>query len=345
MMKKLLTSCWLTMLTIWLGCASISDNAMVPVMGMRDKHAVEALADTSEVLSPVVADSAEALAQTLLILPFEDASKYKGPWQIHLELARGLADSLMHHSFLRAVSLDSVLVRLHQKEYQGQVSLDRGLQLADQLGADYLVFGRIEELSMRRFRATMPVGGYRSYEGLTRVTLNLIKTIDQQSAGQLTCEGVEDTRRYGITNPASFVPYEREYFIVGDMEWGSKDFRDTLLGKSVQECLMKLAAGLDGLIKPPADLTVSNPKIIDVDGLQAYINVGLVDAVQNGDKFGVWDGGRALTDPGTGLLLGHALPRRVGVVQVEQVLSDHLSVVRILEGRQEIRREFSIRAE
>ena len=40
-----------------------------------------------------------------------------------------------------------------------------------------------------------------------------------------------------------------------------------------------------------------------------------------------------------------ALPRRVGVVQVEQVLSDHLSLVRILEGLGEVQKDYAIRAE
>jgi hypothetical protein len=110
--------------------------------------------------------------------------------------------------------------------------------------------------------------------------------------------------------------------------------------------LAKLAAGLDSLIQPPSQLSISSaPKIIDIDGLRAYINVGLVDSVANGNKYGVWDGGRELKDPETGVVLGQALPRRVGVVQVQQVLSDHLSLVRILEGQDGIKKDYAIRAE
>ena len=52
-----------------------------------------------------------------------------------------------------------------------------------------------------------------------------------------------------------------------------------------------------------------------------------------------------MKDPDTGEVLGTALPRRVGVVQVEQVLSDHLSLVRILEGEDIVEKDFGIRAE
>ena len=84
---------------------------------------------------------------------------------------------------------------------------------------------------------------------------------------------------------------------------------------------------------------------IDIAGSHAYINVGSADGVRNGDKYGVWDEGRELRDPDTGIALGMALPRRVGVILVEQVLNDHLSQVRTLEGQVDIQMGFSIRSE
>ena len=92
------------------------------------------------------------------------------------------------------------------------------------------------------------------------------------------------------------------------MEWGSSEFHKTLLGKSVGKNFVQLVAGLDSLISPKSKLKVSSgPKIIDVDGERAYINVGLVDSVANGNKYGVWDQGRELKDPSTGIVLGSAL--------------------------------------
>ena len=141
------------------------------------------------------------------------------------------------------------------------------------------------------------------------------------------------------------------------MEWGSERISQHLAGKSVSRCLDHLAAGLDSLIQPPAALRVSEPKIIEVVAdtvqngqsvrvrLSAYINVGLADSVQKGNKYGVWDKGRELKDPDTGKVLGTALPRRVGVVQVEQVLSQHLSLVRILQGEDAVQKDYGIRAE
>ena len=50
---------------------------------------------------------------------------------------------------------------------------------------------------MKRFRATVPIGGYRSYQGLTTVRLYPYKVIDGESAGEVIREVVEDSKRYG----------------------------------------------------------------------------------------------------------------------------------------------------
>lgn len=341
--SKLLLMGWL----FW-GCASVSESP-VPVMGVGSKQkSAEVGATAADVIAPVSAegDSVSALAQALLFLPFKDESKYKGQWDIHTELPRGLADSLYASEFFRTLPIDSALVHLDKKELKGRISVDRALEVGKRVGADFVVLGEVDELSMKRFRATVPVGGYRSYQGLTSIRLYPYKVIDGQPAGEVMREAVEDSKRYGITNPAAYVPLEKEYFLLGQMEWGGAEFHDTLLGKSVGKELLLLAAGLDSLIKPPAELKVSSgPKIIDVDGARAYINVGLADSVANGNKYGVWDHGRELKDPDTGAVLGTALPRRVGVVQIEQVLSEHLSLVRILEGQEEVQKDYAIRAE
>ncbi len=333
------------------GCASVSDNTVLPVMGIskgqRDvKPSGEGVVDSTLALVVAEVDSVDALAQSLLFMPFKDASKYKGEWDVVTELPRGLADSLHASEFFRTLDIDSALVHLSKKERQGKISVERALEVGRLVGADYVVLGRIDELSMKRFRATVPAGGYRSYQGITNIALFPYKVIDGESAGDVARESAEDSKRYGITNPAAFVPLEKEYFMLGQMEWGSPEFHDTLLGQSVGKALVQLSAGLDSLIKPPSELKVSSgPKIIDVDGERAYINVGLADSVANGNKYGIWDGGRELKDPDTGVVLGKALPRRVGVVQVEQVLSDHLSLVRILEGVGEVQKDYAIRAE
>jgi len=320
-------------------------EAVVPIMGLGEEQ--EEQEEQKVQVAPTLPASAsdEALKQLLLFMPFRDKTKYKGAWDIYSAVPRGLADSLRGSAFFRTLPIDSALVRLKKKELKGKLDPERALEIGRELGVDYVVLGQIDDMSMKRFRATVPIGGYRSYQGLTIIQLFPYKVIDGELAGDVVREVTEDSKRYGITNPAAYVPLEKEYFLLGQMEWGSEEFHQTLLGKSVGKCLDILAVGLDSLIQPPAALKVSQPQLISIDGVQAYINVGLVDSVQNGNKYGVWDKGRELRDPDTDEVLGKALPRRVGVVQIEQVLSDHLSLVRILNGQDAVEEGFGIRAE
>ncbi|MCC7262610.1 MAG: hypothetical protein IT369_08835 [Candidatus Latescibacteria bacterium] len=348
------------------GCAGMPDSTkMLPVMGYADSQGEKkapvpadsqavALARTGAPGSPAaakadtaLADSTSALAQKVLLLPFKDLSKYRGPWDICAELPRSLADSLARNAFIRPMAPDSVfLAGLKGKERKGLIDWDRALELGRQAGVDLVVMGEIEDLSMKRFRATVPIGGYRSYQGVTTIKLRVLKVVDGRPAGEPRQEAVNDSKRYGVTNPAANVPLDREYFFLGETPWGTEAFQQTLVGGAVTQCLGKLSADLANLVQPPAlPSSVSAPKIIDIDGLQVYINIGLADSLQNGDKFGVWDHGHELRDPQTNAVLGFSLPRRVGVVQIEQVLNEHLSIGRVLEAQGQIEKEFTIRAE
>ncbi|MFH1566670.1 MAG: hypothetical protein ABIL09_01630 [Gemmatimonadota bacterium] len=337
------------------GCASGVPPAVETVFaGQVSGRAAEVAADSAgrgQAAGPgpavvvAAADPDEILRQVVLFLPFSDASKYRGPWDIYSGLPRAVGAALEGQEFLRVVAVDSALQRLTRDERRGHLTAARAVELARQMGADWAVLGEIEGITMKRFQATVPVGGYRRYEGWATVTLVAYRAIDGQRAGEYRCETMVDSKRTGIVNPATHVPLDRQYLLLDTYEWGSAPFWDSLVGQAVQQCAADLGAGLSGIVHPAAELVASDPKVIDVDGDHAYINMGLADGIRNGDKYGVWDLGRELKDPGTGAVLGQALPRRVGVVQVEQVLNDHLSQVRILDGQERIEVHYTLRAE
>ena len=300
-------------------------------------------------VATAVADSAtaarDALRKGILLVPFRNLSTHEGPWDIPVELPRGVADSLTAYEFFRVLPIDLVLPYLTGDELKGDINKGRFILLGRELGADVVITGEIEEFGMKRFRATVPIGGYRSYQGVVTINLLAHNVIDGRSLGEYRGDIVLDSKRTGIVNPAIHVPLDREYYFLGEHPWGSDEFRETLVGKTVAKCFQDMAKGLSELITPPPKLAVSEPKVIDVVGVQAYINVGLQEGIRNGDKFGVWDQGRELRDPDTDKVLGYAPPHRVGVVQVQQVLTDHLSDVLIIDGEGQIEKGFSIRAE
>jgi hypothetical protein len=198
---------------------------------------------------------------------------------------------------------------------------------------------------MSRQVVGVPLGGYRGYTGKSTLKAYLISEVDGRSKGEPSAAAVSDSRRTGVVNPALHVPLEREYDFLGEAPWGSEQFHSTLLGGAVGQSLQQLSQKIVELIRPNADFDVSDPLIVENDGTAVYINVGSAEAVNNGDKFGVYNHGRELKDPQTGAVLGIGLPERVGVVQIEQVLNEHLSKGRVLDGAEKIKRGFPIRAE
>jgi hypothetical protein len=293
------------------------------------------------------AEQRESLKKTLLLLPLRNASSYKGPWDIYTRLPRALADSLHSAKYIRTIPVDSGFVRLNEKELTGEIPVGRAIDLGRELEADVVVLGEIQVLSMSRMKAVVPIGGYRSYRAGLEVELYFYNVIDGTSLGEFLGVGDIASKRTGVTNPAAYLPLEREYSLLGfsPAAWGSQDFAESLVGQAVAMCLHDLTTGVTESALPPPELIALEPKIIDITGAQAYINVGVANGVRNGDKYGVWNRGRELSDPDTGIVLGFSLPARVGVVQVELVLNDRLSQVRILQGEGVIEKGFSIRAE
>ena len=329
----------------WSSCASMPGLESVVMMDEDEESTPAPAAEAAPPPPPVIPrEDSDFLGQKILLLPFLDSSGYEGAWDIHNGLPGTLGDSLAHNSFYHVVPVDSALGYLDPEEFRGEIGVSRAAAIGSLLGVDWVILGDIEELTMKRFQATMPIGGYRSYEGIVMADLTLVNAIDGRRGGELSTEGVMDSKRTGITNPAAFVPLDKQYFFLDDLAWNSDAFRESLVGKAVAAWARNAAAGIAEQIRPPPSLEITG-RIIVVDGAVAYINLGLADGIRNGDKFAVWDQGRELSDPETGAVLGRSLPSRVGIVQVEQILSDKLSKTRVLEGVDRIREKDVLRAE
>ena len=329
----------------WSACASMPGIESVVMMNEDEESVAEpAVTAPAPPPPPIPRDRSDFLGQKILLLPFLDSSGYEGAWDISRGLARTLGDSLTHNSFYHIVPVDSALAYLEPDELRGELGVSRAAAIGSLLGADWVILGDIEELTMKRFQATVPLGGYRSYEGIAMVDLTLVNAIDGRRGGELSTEGAMDSKRTGITNPAAFVPLDKQYFFLDDLPWNSDSFRESLVGKALAAWAKNAATAIGEQIRPPPSLEVMG-QIIVVDGTVAYINLGLADGIQHGDKFAVWDQGQELKDPETGAVLGKSLPSRIGIVQVEQILNDQLSKTRVLEGVDRIRPKDMLRAE
>lgn len=117
----------------------------------------------------------------------------------------------------------------------------------------------------------------------------------------------------------------------GNVDFGSSDFQQTILGEAVKKCVEQLSAGLI------ADNTKLQVRTIIVSGLiaavdsgQIVLNVGAKAGVKVGDQLSVERVTKEIKDPSTGQVI-RRLSTPVGVVKVTDV-DDISSVATAVSG-------------
>ena len=129
-------------------------------------------------------------------------------------------------------------------------------------------------------------------------------------------------------------PREQDVQFTGlkEVSFGSEEFRQTVLGKATLETIDELLQKLTGLVHPrQLKLGGQSPEILSAYGADVYINLGSENGVRGGYRFQVLPGLQRVReeelDP----------RRRVGVIEVKEIIGARLSSVRILEGEETIR--------
>ena len=109
--------------------------------------------------------------------------------------------------------------------------------------------------------------------------------------------------------------------------------------------LYQIREKVQEVIKPPAHLGVSSPKVLWVGEDGVYINSGGEDGVAVGDKFGVYVEGDEIRDPITGVVLGRLDEKQIAVIQIVNVKASHFSKARVLSAEGQIPVNAAIRVE
>ncbi len=108
-------------------------------------------------------------------------------------------------------------------------------------------------------------------------------------------------------------------FGAGNVDFGSSDFQETILGEATKASVEQMSAGL---IADATKLTVRtiivSGLVAAVDGGQVVLNVGAKSGVKVGDQLSIERITRTIKDPATGQIL-RQLTQPVGVVRVTDV--------------------------
>ena len=336
-----------------------SPNSRLPrILGVGVLSALVALGYSSVQTSPNVQKtngkavqdtlfSQSTGSQTLLILPLKDRSKLKGTWDIVNSVPQAIAQKLSENPFYKTVPHGAILERLKDgKETLGKFKNERAIQIGRDLKADFVLTGEIQNFNVTRFRAGVPLAGFFRYGAYVNVKLTIFRVVDGMELGIIQGVGEYDDNELGASyRDDKARQRNKEFFEMGNYEFESEELKDTVVGIAFTRCSEQIKAKIEEYIEPPPQLEVSGPVVLWVQDDEVYVNIGIADGVEAGDKYSVYQEGEDLSDPITGKVVGKTDEIKVGTIQVIEVTAKHFSKARIIEGYSDIKEGNMLRTE
>lgn len=259
----------------------------------------------------------------VLIVPFEDHSYFRGSWDISRGIPQVLGELLQQERNIVVLPLlDSLLT---EGEDRAALSEDQALRIGSAAGADLVVTGDIRNFSIKRFNAGNPfLGGYTSYTAQVEVEIQLLQPLSSRQVGTAAGKSEITDRDLGLTLLGKPTRKEAALLELNEIPFGVEHFRQTIIGKATLEALQQLTKKIAAKTSPPDALQQREPKILSLKGKEGFVNLGLADKVEIGHKF---------------LVYSRREMKRIGVVQIAEVLAQHLSRILVLEGQEHIQVE------
>ena len=284
----------------------------------------------------------DILGKKVVLMPFKDQTGFRGKWEIEREVPAYLGEILSESPFYEIVPMDSVY-----KTFKGQrVPKDASAlsKMGKTLGADVVVTGEIDEFNVSRFGLGTPmVGGYEAHSAEVDVEVTLTRVVDGKQLGIVGGKGDAKERSAAMTLLGKPTARDSEFYGLDSIPFGSDQFKETIIGEACLKALEELKASIDELIGRPRE--VAGQVLMLADSEAVYLNVGIEDGLQLGDKLGVYEQGQELTDAQTGEVVGHADDRRIGSVQIVELKAAHFSKAKILEGRDAVAADHLVKTE
>jgi hypothetical protein len=281
------------------------------------------------------------------VLNFTNSCDFKtSKWEIEKDVPNFLIGHLKENkaAFIGFDTVQAVLGKYTKKQLADKDAATLSA-IGKQLGATCLVLGDITHFSVEKKTAVMPdVGGYKQYAAELEIKLLFFDC----DVSDVTYETVIKTalarRGLKFNPPGRISEDETDYLALESEPFGSEAFMRTVLGEAMlrlsQDFAGKVASyvnyGSDTLSAKQPAMLISEAKVLQIDGSDAFINAGRDDNIKNGDQFDVYTQGAAVIDSATGQTLGNS-EVKVGKVKVAQVKAAHFSRVKVLDGEGKIK--------
>ncbi len=252
------------------------------------------------------------------------------------DVGKGIADLLIN-----SLVPDGVFIVVERKELdkvlaeQNFSNSDRAdastaAKIGKVLGVDAIVVGSITQFGRDDKHEGVGGGGYglgkyglgnlgvKKAKAVVVISARMVNT----STGEIlaVANGKGESKRSGVTTGGGGGNWAGGGN--GQLDMGSSNFGDTILGEAVHQAVDQMAKDLEqNAGKLPTNVVVLNGEVADVSGNTIIINIGSKAGVQVGAKLSVMHFVRAVKDPATGKIL-KKIENPVGDLTITEVDTD-----------------------
>ena len=183
------------------------------------------------------------------VVPFVDESGFReGVWNVEYELANMLSAELVVVRNWKVVPFDAVAELAME---WGFASHEQALAIGRKLGADFVIVGLLQDYDMRRLSVGDPlVGGYKSYSAVAQMSVEIAQVDDGRAIGKAeTLRNLTD-RDVGLDLLGKPREQDLQFASLKEVEFGSEEFRQTLLGQATVEAIGELVHKIVAAFEP-----------------------------------------------------------------------------------------------
>lgn len=322
---------WTLAFLLWCSCAPLTSPAGGPEDWQKSEPPPPPPSALEQYLEMRQRYGSGPRPDFVAVVPFVDESGFReGVWNIEYELANMLSAELVAVRNWKVVPFDAVAELAME---WGFASHEQALSIGRKLGADFVIIGLLQDYDMRRLSVGDPlVGGYKSYSAVAQMSVEIAQVDDGRAIGKAeTLRDLTD-RDVGLDLLGKPREQDLQFASLKEVEFGSEEFRQTLLGQATVEAIGELVHKVVAAFEPEGLVFGGDaPEVIAVYSEDIYANIGSAHGVRPRLRFFVYPSHERIKAEGL------APEESVALVEVVEIISTRLASLRVIRTTGEIK--------
>ena len=322
---------WILVFLLWCSCAPLTSPAGGPEDWQKSEPPPPPPSALEQYLEMRQRYGSGPRPDFVAVVPFVDESGFReGVWNVEYELANMLSAELVAVRNWKVVPFDAVAELAME---WGFASHEQALAIGRKLGADFVIMGLLQDYDMRRLSVGDPlVGGYKSYSAVAQMRVEIAQVDDGSAIGKAEALRELTDRDVGLDLLGKPREQDLQFASLKEVEFGSEEFRQTLLGQATVEAIGELVHKVVAAFEPEGLVFKGDaPEVIAVYSEDIYANIGSAHGIRPRLRFFVYPGNERIKAEGLDP------EESVALVEVAEIISTRLASLRVIRTTGEIK--------